>query len=780
MKFGLGFLFVLVGAFLSFVPDEARAAFSNPFDSAPRLTTDENTQITDMLETFSPGCSLVGASTKDAIALVKGLTMTLAASKDTQCESVAGVLARMQSAQIRAEGFMPWIHEDVDNVIDQEVAGYQAQKERILALLAQTADPFEIAALKDELRSTELNLARSQGQQASISYSDRRQRQNRALTELVVASNASMDQMLANQACWVNKPNLLREMGAVAIGVGGSVAMATPASETAMLIGAGVQMTAKVIDFFQKFQVQKKINELNLTLSSTAMTCALERMSEIYCSARDTLRAIQTAGKNIHGEDPVWSGVKLLDEDMPIALAWLDNLRSGGGAATPNEASERYSLAIQESQLNESRSYAFAVIDQQEKIYNGLTDPKLRFQTLRNAAVNVTSNGMICSDNGSTGNPMCDVVASADSAGYDLLGVDESDRLKIGAPYQKIFKVSELELQYFAAAGVQFNGSFALMRTQFDEWYRKARERFEIKKSLTVGGDLEITFNKAMPTAKRKGPLVSLYKLRDFTKLEVLNAKSAPTRSHAELRKKLGVALDIIIAQIEGVDEGKIPADKAKDTILGLYRLDRGTSDLRDYIVRLISVQLDWLVYASGQVPNDVVIQWLASNDYVNELRRYRGEDESLEHLVLKAEETQRIIRASIPTFFKTFKAPLANVLPTMPNTSPKALLCFQLLMSAEPNQYFDYDDSCYGLQGKAATEKGVSTPPFSSELFKKKFEDRACIYRDFLRKNMVYQRQEILPGGESRFNRRPVANVYAQPIWRSLLKRSADRAGGQ
>lgn len=784
MKFGLGFLFVLLGTFLSFVPEEARAALSNPFDSTPRLTSDENTQITDMLETFSPGCSLVGVSTKDAIALVKGLTMTLAAAKDSQCESVAGVLSRMQAAQIRAEGFMPWIHQDVDNAIDQEVAGYQSQKERILFLLSQTADPIETAALKDELRSTELNLARSQGQQASVSYTDRRQRQNKALTELVTATNASMDQILANQACWINKPNLLRELGSVAIGVGGSVAMATPASETAMLIGAGVQMTAKVIDFFQKFKVQKKINEFNLTLSSTAMTCALERMSEIYCSARDTLRAVQTAGKNIHGEDPVWSGVKLLDEDMPVALAWLDRLRSGGGAGTPSEADERLSLAKQEAELNESRNVAFAIMDQQEKIYNGLSDPQLRFQTLRDAANQVAS--WFCPDMSSGGgmvsysNPLC-APLNIDYIPFHLLGITVDERLKLGVPFQnRIFKISEIEASYFAGAGVTFKGTFGLMRTQFDEWMRLSRERFEIKKSLIVGGDLELTFNQAMPTAKGKGPLVSLYKLRDFTKLEVANAKSAPTKSHADLRKRMMVALELIIEQIEGVDDGKIPADQAKTAILKLYRLDRGTSDLREYMVRLISVQLDWLVYASGQVPNDVVIQWLASNDYVNELRRYRGEDESLEHLVLKAEETQRIIRGAIPTFFSSFKAPLYRALLEMPNTSPKALLCFQLLMTKEQSQYFDYDEACYGVQGKAATEKGVSTPKFSAELFNRKFEDRTCIYRDFLRKNMVYQRQEVLPGGNARFNRRPVSNTFAQPVWRVLLSRSADRLGGQ
>ena len=160
-------------------------------------------------------------------------------------------------------------------------------------------------------------------------------------------------------------------MAGVGSTLGASAALTTVSSERAVLLSAGLGILSTVVDFFERLSIAKKLAQFDLALGSTAITCAMEKMNDVYCSAQDTLNAIKQVGASYYDskKDPVWQGVGILEKEIPVLLAWLQKVKSGGSAGTIEDAEKQANIELREVNLINS-----------QRIFEGYyRDAKLRY-----------------------------------------------------------------------------------------------------------------------------------------------------------------------------------------------------------------------------------------------------------------------------------------------------------------------------------------------------------------------------------------------------------------
>ena len=742
-------------------------SFFSPRLHAADLSADQVSQVTDLLDSFSSGCSLMGTQSEEAVVTVKRLVQSLQGVNDPKCSGVAGVMFTYTQALSRAESWAPWKHSDYNDSTDIEVNRLQSQKQEISFLLSHATDPSEIQILKDEMRQTQVSLIGSLSEQKDNTYNDRRIREARAMQELVTASSIAMDQIASNQQCWSNKPSLLREIGSAAVGVGAVASTATPASESAVMMGAGFVLIAKVMDFYDRMSKASKLNKFTLSLAPAALTCALERMNNVMCSAIDTRRAIEIVGSKVHGTDPIWMGVAAIEHDLPNLIAWLERLKTGGSPANTEDGEKLAHFAINETKLAESKTIVRGYIKDQEKIYKELTDPYLKFQQLKSMATYVANS--FCVDysgmqGGTTyvnNHPLCKVMNESDVPFY-LLGITRIDRdlLKRNAGIEVSF--SSMSLDQINAAGVRFNFDVGNIESQFLAWHASATQRFFVEKRLALGGNLKLVFSEAVSSTagfdkSRNYPAGALKNLIEFLSFDPALNSSNGALSSGQQQFKLETieALQLVLDQINGVNTGaiKVPED-AKIAIETKLNLSRGTSEIRDAVVHLVNSQVNWLVLDSKNVPEDVVVQWLAAKDFLTELRKYHSDTVTNSELDKQAELSIRLMYQNILNFYNLFQDPLSSAINSYDgnaggmnfggsNSRLKAELCFMNLMTPKWNQYFSLEP-CIGIQEKSVDSRGPATPIFSKALFSKPYTERACAYRNFVRREQILERKRM------------------------------------
>ncbi len=719
----------------------------------PELSKQESTQIIKLLDTFSSGCTLTRGPSADAISVVQGLASTIRASlENPACKSLAGVATSLDSATFQAQGLIPRANDSYVNDLEQRVNSLEKQKQEITILLTQTTSPAEISILRSQLYSIRIELAGSLSEARDTALNDQQIRRSQALRILLSSTNQAVNQVLANETCWVGQPGVLQQVAGVGTILSGSAALMTPASQTAVLLTSGMSIISTLVDFFERLSIAKKVAQFDLALGSTALTCALEKMNDVYCSAQDTLNAIKKVGPKLHDpkEDPVWSGLGLLEKDIPILLSWLQKIKSGGGANTTEDAEKKAAIELQEVKLNNSKTLYEGFSRDAQLRYDQTIDPEQKFSVLRNMVGGFGSR--ICASS-STGidysNPICTTL-SFEFMFYYLLGLDSID-------YQSLKKInnnlsfSSVDLALIRGSGIMKELSLRVTNQRFQSLYNLAKDAFEIEKRLSLGQDLTLIFDEALKRNYRiSNPVTAQSALEDLIAFLRTGGERQQPDPQRGLREQVLSSITEVLNQILSVAQGQVTPETAKDEIFKAAELKIGTSFLGDRLERLIRLDLEQLVYDSDKIDDVTRLPLLAASDAIAELRRFY-QVSSLQEMQESASNAQLLMNKTLDPFIRLFATPMLRSLDEFDSVAKKVggdgaaqaialktKMCFYFLGSIKPQDFFLKE--CQGLIAKSVL--GLETPAFDKELFQNPLQSRACIYRNFIMKNRIKERQ--------------------------------------
>ena len=733
-----------------FGPSSAWAFFNLGQDT--ELSNDESTQIIKLLETFSNGCSLTKGVSADAISVVQGLASSVrSAENDPRCKSLSGLVTSLDSTTLQAQSLIPQVNDSYVNEIEIQLSSLQRKKEEITTLLTQTTDPTEISELRSELYRVRIEIAGTMSEAKDTAVNDQQIRKAQALRLLLGSTQQAVNQIIANEACWVGQPSLLQQVAGVGSTLGASAALTTVSSERAVLLSAGLGILSTVVDFFERLSKAKKLSQFDLALSSTAITCAMEKMNDVYCSAQDTLNAVKQVGANYYDskKDPVWQGVGILEKEIPVLLAWLQKVKSGGSAGTIEDAEKQANIELREVNLINS-----------QRIFEGYyRDAKLRYDIDRRFEIIINlslgSFYRLCASNGPNGGPnMENPLCSGDYQfiPYQLIGLSKTQQLAVQNKYQNI-SFSSITVDTLVAAGITEAPSITLdtVRVQFQKLFDRKREEFDIEKRLTLGQDLTLIFDEAM---KKNYAIANPVTAESSLENLMLFLKPREGREsedmQLDLREQVIRSVETILEQIRLVSKKQVTNQQAKDVIFTAADLKFGTSFLGDRLERLVRTDLERLVRDPDQVDDVTRLPLLAANDVISELRKYY-QASSLQEMQESSTNAQLIMVRTIDPFIRLFANAMVRVFNDFDNIQRrvggegsaqamalKTKLCFYFLGATRTQKFFL--DECEGLTAKSVL--GVQTVPFSKTLFSGPLENRACLYRNFIMKNRIYEKR--------------------------------------
>lgn len=745
------------------------------------LTDDESTQIIKILETFSNGCSLTRGPSADAITVVRGLAAAVrSAENNPNCKSLAGVVTSLDSTTLRAQSLIPTVNDSYISELESEVASLERQKEEITTLLSQTSDPVEITELRRQLYSVRIELAGTLSQARDSALNDKQIRKAQAMRLLLGSTQQAVNQIIANEACWVNQPSLLQQVAGVGSTLGASAALTTVASEKAILLSAGMGILSTIVDFFERLATAKKLAQFDLALGSTAITCAMEKMNDVYCSAQDTLNAIKKIGGRFHEpkEDPVWTGVELLEKQIPTLLSWLQKVKSGGGAGTVADARRQAEIELQEVNLLNSERIFEGFYRDAKLRYDQTTGAEAKFLIIRNLA-----GGFFFSTcSGERGehkndNPFCS--EDFGFAPYELVGLSKNEQLTLLGKYNN-FSFFNLTLETLASIGVDRSFSLDLVKSQFQRMYNRIREKFDIEKRLVLGQDLTLIFDEAMDrNFQLANPVTAESSLRSL--IRFLNSKKLVLQDtpQLDLRTQVIQTLSVILEQIELVKNKAAKPEVAKEVIYQAADLKYGTSYIGDRLDRIIRTELEGLVRDPEQVDDATRLSLLAANDVISELRKYY-QVSSLQEMEEAAANAQMVMVKTIDPFIRLFSNPMVRVFNEFDAIEGrvggegarqaralKTKLCYYFLNSTRPLKFFN--DECDGL--KARSLLGVEAPAYDRKMFQQPLESRACLYRNFIMKNRIKEKRKISNMTSSSQNL--LLSIQRLPLRQQILMRT-------
>lgn len=732
---------------------QAWALFNLGKDS--ELSDDESTQIIKILETFSNGCSLTRGPSADAITVVRGLAAAVrSAENNPNCKSLSGVVTSLDSTTLKAQSLIPAINDSYVSDLEIEISSLERQKEEITTLLTQTSDPTEISELRRQLYTVRIELAGTMSQAKDTALNDHQIRKAQALRLLLGSTQQAVNQIIANEACWVGQPSLLQQVAGVGSTLGASAALTTVSSERAILLSAGMGILSTIVDFFERLSTVKKLAQFDLALGSTAITCAMEKMNDVYCSAQDTLNAVKKIGSQYYDADadPVWKGVNLLEKQIPTLLGWLQKVKSGGGASSVSDASQQSKIELKEVKLLNSERYFEGFYRDLKLRYDQTTGAEPRFAVVRTLAAGFFYS--ICSQNSngevvSNDNPFCEEDASYTP--YEMLGLTKSEQLNLLKAYPNSGFMS-LTLETLASVGIADRG-FTLenVRSQFQRIYTRVREKFDIEKRLVLGQDLNLIFDEAMDRQLNlANPVTAETALKAIIKFIKREAQTTSQGDQLDLREQVLASAQTILEQIQLVKKRETTPTLAKEAIFRAADLKYGTSFLGDRLERIVRTELEKLVRDPELIDDQTRLPLLAANDVISELRKYY-QVSSLQEMQEAASNAQLVMVKTIDPFIRLFSSPMVRVFNEFDSIEGriggdgarqaralKTKLCYYFLNSTRSLKFFN--DECDGLQAKSVL--GIEAPAYNRKMFSEPLESRACLYRNFIMKNRIREKR--------------------------------------
>lgn len=739
--------------------------------SSGSLNAKEQTQVQQLLETFGGHCSLTQGPASDAIALVNQLRLTIKGILDDEnCAGIAGNLDILNSAYAQAQSLAPYIHgrlaDDAQLVLENE-----AKKKALILALSQETDSSIISNLKTSLYEVESELATASANADTNLLRDHMLRRAEAANLLAMTAQSVTESVVNQKACINSKPEVLRDLVTLGSSIASTAAFAIGQVGPAMLLSTGGKALNSILGYFEDLAIRKKLKRFDLSLQPIALGCTLERITEVMCNGLDGIRAIESAKvfqKN--DKDPFWQGVDILQSDLPNLLRWLDKVRvRGDEPAGPGDATVIIELGQKRKSLENSLVRFNGDKNKLAQTLSRYPNSRDQFKFLRDFAQLPVERFCQVSHSGGSqiGHPLCETVDSFDYQPYFLLGVTPAQYGRLLEKFGvSVYPISNFTFDLLAEIEAA-PPTLSVVIQNFLIWHGEAKRNLEIQEELFLTDDLRVLFSTTL-FGKNNGlgrsAADSLNIVLDFIKsieTQYLNQNPFPD-TYLKLLKQIKESLESLRREIQAIEEGRDSDEElkcARDRIIQKLNLVNSSNFIRRRVFEVVRDFLRTIAESPNLLPDNVSIQALASEDFVNDLAKFSsgvGRQTLLDSFNISV----GVMRESIEPFIDLFEGPLESSLKALkddPYGKPlRTKICFYLLGS---NSYRKFYKHCDGVQ--VETLYGLRSESFSKALFDKPL-DRACIARNLYRKDLLIEKG-ILP--------RPGAPQPRQKITDSAVK---------
>lgn len=722
-------------------------------------TSQAQQSFNDFLNYFGSNCSIRGEHSREAIQSVRVLINTLEQIRDDEnCKPLTQVVSELQIV----EKNLAYYNSDA-NLNQRTYSALENRRLEILTLLSQTTSAAEREVLLAELRNTQLSLAENYSYASTENNYNSRNHKQTVLSDALSATNSVFSAIQNSQSCWLKHPSLLDQASGVATALGQSYSLGVASMTSIPYVSAAIQLGAMVVSHVRNLKYNRKIKDFRKTVEPTAIYCSIETMTNQYCSAKDTVTSVKMVLKAFEetNENNPLSALLLIDREVSTLTQWLEEVRAGSPAQNSGYANTRADLRSKESQLLQSADRAQGIIADYKKRMAQISDPDPRvllnkkWQIQKQVILEITNSifgSCFSPDQGCiSNNPLALIYDSINTASYHLVGNTSPARDNVGNV--KDFRNSFDPFGSDWNGNGPFNPNIEIVEQRFSEWYQQANDNFIIQKNLVIQDDPFLPFSKAIPktiTGNFKGLSVrgSLDTLIAFL---IKNSD----------KKTINLALNIIYDDtkdrlieisktIDAVISGELDPNEALSIVSTAANLNNGTSYLQSRLNLFIRTIVE--EYVLEETADNERLVLLSSFDSLQALKRISG-SQSINSILNDAKNSQQILQGAILELSDLFKKEIKTSIDQYdkmsrltqeksldaPNNYMKTLFCFNLISLPEIPGSSDIR-SCLGLKLNSPFTNGPDAITFTPELLAKSFLDRACLYRDFRRKNDVHQ----------------------------------------
>ncbi|MFZ4715577.1 MAG: hypothetical protein ACOYL6_17770 [Bacteriovoracaceae bacterium] len=695
---------------------------------------DMTAQSSQLLSYFGASCSVNGEWTKAAVGYAENLIEVMKSLRDDEhCKTVAGSISDITNLK-------DYVQKLQNESGQKELMALQKEEQVLLLSLSSANDASEKATISSELRNNQIRQAVYTG------YDDYNNSQTKksqeAMETLVINTQAFLSTINANQQCLQNNSSMLTGIASMVASVVSSVL-----PTYGPIIKAGVELTGQIVEFSRVKRINKHIRKISQSIASTAYQCALESISNSWCNAQDTVNAINL--KEVPPIDPetdsMWTGVRILDRELPSLLKWLEKVRAGSIPTNSAEA-ERQNLSVRrEMRVQIVNRFGKGTINENRGYFNDSTNDKSKWTYLRKMINAILTE--VRKDNDPSA---LSEIYSSDYSPYYLLGLSRDE-----APGNDGYLIDFSSFDPFTQwpkGKPAFIPDLTAMEKRFDLWISIATINMqrEILQVLQVSPlevmDDAINDEGKLVTTPRK----AITNILRFMKLNI--PEKFVTENHKRIYEDTIKLLEKIAINIDDVHDQSILKNPlvALTDISDLAQLRFGTVLIDGRVTRTIRYALNNLVvkHAGNE---DIASQLLAADDIVKSIERVTP---NMNLTATRAEilNSQSISQKSASTFANLFAKSIKKSLedydrlaikskegPTGPNRQMKAGLCIKLMTIDEWPKKIPFE-LCKGAQLMHIHPKGPRSVVVTEDELEKPFAERVCRYRDFLRRSYIFQ----------------------------------------
>lgn len=708
---------------------------------------------------FSTNCSIVGTQTRDAKNAVDGIVNILKTlESDSSCKSLAGAVNDLNliSRQIQ------FIEQPV-NINEKLISSMESRKRELLLVLSQNISDSEAKVIQMEIKGLQLSLAEQRANQNGDFQNEIYNQRLRATQSIVASTQAIFAQLSANEKCWVNNPGLLQNFAGFSLAVGQSLAFGAHRPENVLFLGAGLNLISAVVDYFYKQKVNSRIQSFGSGIEATALTCAMETLSNQYCEAKDSEMAIERVAQALTdspSSNEVWGSIRLLERELPNMTEWLELVMAGSNPSNSSSARQRQEIYIKEEKMKSTLDFVQGLVAEKKKFIDSLAEPQKKWIEIKSIVTEISNriNPLVYTGTDvNVANPLSKRF-SKDNGAYFLIGFADPPVIlnNIGTSVLRM-PITFDSFDPFGTEHAQFRtqlraNSAQIILDNFRIWYRDTYEVLMAEKSRVLIEDPVMVFAKAYPrtsSGNQKGlsPRHSIIKI-----LEFLRSNKNTSFSQGSLQIILNDTisrLEEISMQIDSVVINNADPEATLNKITQTAKLDKGSGFLRARVEFFVKTLLEEMILQSP-FQDSKNLQLLAANDVVQYLKQYSGA-QSLQKMMDDSKNAQSLTAATMLRFMETFKDPIESsigyydgLIQTFGKVSSsshyrsKAILCLNL--AAMPNVSIPNSfSSCMGLKVNSVFSNGPSSIQIQKGTMSMSFDSRVCHYRDYHRRSAIF-----------------------------------------
>lgn len=717
-------------------------------------------EANQLLQFFAAGCPTQGQWTQAAQNYANNLVVTLKTlATDPDCRTLNGALSS-------AQGLSTLLNTLVQDENQRQLISLRQQQQELLLMISNATNTAEVGLLVPQLQSTNVRIAEYEGYAAADKPYTNLQQQGKTLQTLVTGTQAVLQQATQNVTCLQRNPGILPALA----GLSGAVSSVALTGGASLLVGAGAEIMNSVVSTVRDMRIARKINKMASSLTQTAYQCVLESLSNQWCASQDALEIITLKGRSITRNDqvtPIERGIRLLDRDSMIFLNWLQTIQAGT-EPTNQAVASRQALVLDRNRLVQAaRVNGLGMIAEAEKIFNTRGDDEARWnielQTIKTLVESFTT--MVCTSNPCPTSPLSDAFgsAAAEVAPWFLIGVADSQIPREMGSRRSLYNYSYSELVAFLNRQPPFKPDLKDLQERMLLWVSLARERVNAEMNITLNLDpLRLVNDAATQKLDGTSPYRSLLNIIRFLR-EQRPTMGASTGSFQFLYNDTIARLEAVQGVIESIVSSTSPLvggdiSTAISTIYNQAVLDNGTGFISGRLMWALRLALNDMVIRPGHggTTASQAAVLLATNDIVQQLESYTPgaylNGSNLNKIARDIKKSQSIIENTINVFTDEFGPGIERSMLRLSalatakgeaaggsNNQEISEFCLELLASPVWPKGVN-PQICMGRTLDSIFGTGVTTQAFSRELMNSPYAARVCTYRDYHRRNQLFQ----------------------------------------